>query len=128
MENSIIDIVIRIKNGYMARRSSVVSPHSKFKEKLVEKLVGMNYIKSYSVTGEIKKTMTVELLYQDGVPALTDVKIFSKPGRRYYVSHTNLKPVLSGFGHAVISTSKGIMTDKEARKQKIGGELLFSIW
>lgn len=128
MENSIIDLIIRIKNGYMAHNEFVQSPQSKFKENLVKKLVNLKYIKGYTVKGELKKTMEIELLYEDGVPAMTEVQIFSKPGRRYYVSHKKLKPVLSGFGYSILSTSKGLLTNKEAEKEHLGGELLFNIW
>lgn len=128
MQNSVIDLIIRIKNGYLARKEKIESPYSRYREEIVKKLVNLNFVKKYSVEGEEKKTIYVELLYQDGQPALTDVEIISKPGRRYYVSYKQLKPVLSGFGYSILSTSKGILTNKEAYKQKIGGELLFNIW
>ena len=128
MHNSIIDLIIRIKNGYMARKESVESPYSNFKEAILKKLAALKFIKSYSVSGEIKKNFTIELLYQEGVPAITDVEIFSKPGRRYYITNKKLKPVLSGFGFSLLSKSKGILTNKEAQKERIGGELLFNIW
>lgn len=128
MENSIIDLIIRIKNGYMAHNESIVSPHSKFKENLAKKLTDLKYIKGYKVNGETKKTIDLDLQYVDGVPAVTDVEIFSKPGRRFYVSYNKLKPVMSGFGYSLISTSKGILTNKEAQKERVGGELLFNIW
>ncbi|MCL4363651.1 30S ribosomal protein S8 [Patescibacteria group bacterium] len=72
--------------------------------------------------------MTIELLYQEGQPALTDVKVFSTSGRRYYVSYRELKPVMSGYGFSIISSPQGIVTNKEARLKKLGGELLFNIW
>ncbi|MDO8608971.1 MAG: 30S ribosomal protein S8 [bacterium] len=129
MENSIIDTIIRIKNGYMAHRDTIDTPHSGFKEEIVKKLLALKYIKSYTVSEEkIKKTMTIELLYHENVASLTDVRIFSTPGRRYYVSYKDLKPVLSGYGFSILSTPKGIMTNIEARKLKLGGELLFNIW
>ncbi len=128
MENSIIDLIIRIKNGYLAHKDSIESPYSRYKEELLKKLVGLKFIKTYTVTGELKKHLNIELLYLEGVPAMTDVTIFSKPGRRYYVPHKQLKPVLSGYGYSILSTSKGLLTNKEAHKEKIGGELLFNIW
>ncbi|KKP51249.1 MAG: 30S ribosomal protein S8 [Candidatus Roizmanbacteria bacterium GW2011_GWA2_33_33] len=128
MENSIIDLVIRIKNGYMAKKEIIESPHSKYKEAILKKLMNLKFIESYSVKGKIKKNIIINLSYEEGNPAITDVKIFSKPGMRLYISYKNLKPVLSGFGYSVLSTSKGIMTDREAKKAKLGGELLFSFW
>jgi len=128
MKNSIIDLVIRIKNGYMARKATIESPHSKYKEAVLKKLLDLKFIEGYTVQGEIKKNIIISLSYEEGTPAITDIKIFSKPGMRLYISYKNLKPVLSGFGYSVLSTSKGIMTDREAKKAKLGGELLFSFW
>lgn len=128
MENSIIDLVIRIKNGYMARKETIESPHSNYKEAVLKKLKDLKFIESYVVEGETKKNIVINLSYKEGEPAISDVKIFSKPGMRLYISYKNLKPVLSGFGYSVLSTSKGIMTDREAKKAKLGGELLFSFW
>lgn len=128
MENSIIDLVIRIKNGYMSKKPVIESPHSKYKEAILKKLTGLKFIESYVVEGDIKKNIRINLSYEEGKPAITDVKIYSKPGMRLYISYKNLKPVLSGFGYSVLSTSKGIMTDREAKKAKLGGELLFSFW
>jgi small subunit ribosomal protein S8 len=128
MENSIIDLVIRIKNGYMARKAVIESPHSKYKVAVLKKLLDLKFIDGYSVEGEVKKNILINLKYEEGKPAIEDVKIFSKPGMRLYISYKNLKPVLSGFGYSVLSTSKGIMTDREAKKAKLGGELLFSFW
>ena len=128
MENSIIDLIIRIKNGYMAKKETIESPCSKYKVAVLNKLVSLKFIKGYEVKGEIKKSMTIDLAYEEDKPAISDVKIYSKPGMRLYISYKNLKPVLSGFGYSILSTSKGIMTNKEAKKAKLGGELLFSFW
>jgi len=80
------------------------------------------------VSGDIIKTFDVTLQYNDTEPAITDVKIFSKPGRRIYTNYQDITYVKGGMGHAFISTSKGILTGQEARKIHIGGELLFHIW
>lgn len=128
MENSFIDLIIRIKNGYLAKKEQVMSPYSKFKEIILKKLKELKFIEDYKIIGEAKKEIKIMLLYKDNLPVLTDVKIFSKPGRRYYVSYKELKPVLGGFGYSILSTPKGILTDKEAKKLKVGGELLFNIW
>ena len=128
MENSIIDLIIRIKNGYMAKKETIESPYSKYKEAVLKKLISLKFIKGYEVKGEIKKSMTINLAYEEDKPAISDVKIYSKPGMRLYISYKNLKPVLSGFGYSILSTSHGIMTDREAKKAKLGGELLFSFW
>lgn len=112
----------------MAQRETVDSPYSKFKEEVTKKLVSLKFLKDYTVEGETIKTLKITLEYQDKIPGFTNVKIFSKPGRRYYVSYKELKPVLSGMGHAILSTPKGIKTGKEAKKEKLGGELLFAVW
>ncbi|TRZ52344.1 30S ribosomal protein S8 [bacterium] len=128
MENSIIDLIIRIKNGYMAKRETIESPYSKYKEAILKKLLSLKSIQGYKVEGKLKKNITIELAYEDGKPAISDVKVYSKPGMRLYTSYRKLKPVLSGFGYSIISTPKGIVSDREAKKLKLGGELLFSFW
>ncbi len=128
MNNSIIDLIIRIKNGYLTGKETVISPYSKYRENVLKKLSELKYIKNYRVEGDKIKELVVELLYKESKPALTDVRIFSKPGRRYYTSYRQLRPVLGGYGVSLLSTAKGILTDREARKFKIGGELLFDIW
>jgi small subunit ribosomal protein S8 len=128
MENSFIDLIIRIKNGYLAGKDKVNIPYSRYKENILKKLKELKFVKDYQIIGDVKKEIVVELLYKNKMPALTDIKIYSKPGRRYYVSYRELKPVLSGLGYSILSTSKGILTNIEAKKLKIGGELLFEIW
>lgn len=124
----VIDLIIRLKNGYMAKKEIVSLPFSKFKESVLSKLKALGYVSDYTIEGENKKYFRVELSYNEGQPALTDVKIFSTPGRRWYSSYKDIKSVKGGMGHAIISSSKGIMTDREAKKSQIGGELLFYIW
>jgi len=122
------DLMIRIKNGYMVRRLSVDCLYSRFSQALLDKLQQLGYIQSYSLGKDSKKTITVELRYNNGRPALTDVKIFSKPGQRRYLTKKKLKPVLNNLGHAILSSSLGIVTNHEARKKHVGGEILFEIW
>lgn len=128
MLNPINDLIIRLKNGYMANKETIESPYSVYRGAVIEKLKRFGYIEDYTVMGKIKKTMTIKLIYNDGVPAVTDVKLFSTPGRRWYVGFGELKPVLGGMGYSFISTPQGILTNIEAKKRKVGGELLFSIW
>lgn len=128
MENPAIDLIIRVKNGYLARKEVIESPYGRMREEILKKLIEFKFVKSYKITGDKLKNITIELLYENKIPVFSDVKIYSRPGSRYYVSYRDLKPVLSGYGFSFISTSKGILTNKEARKQKLGGELLFSIW
>src|SRR3989338_5929168 len=128
MSNSIIDLIIRVKNGYSARREHITSPHSNFREEVLKKLESLGYIKNYTVTGDVIKNIDVTLVYENGMPAVTNVKLFSKPGRRWYTTSKKIKSVLGGMGVGILSTPQGIMTNKEAKQKKIGGELLFEIW
>lgn len=130
MENSVTDLIIRIKNGYMARKELIEAPFSRFREEVLKKLVKLKFIRNYKVK-EVRpkvQTILIDLMYDDGQPALTDIRIFSKPGQRNYVSYRALKPILGGLGFSLLSTPKGILTNIEARKLKIGGELLFAVW
>ena len=129
MNSGIIDLIIRIKNGYLAKREVISSPHSKMKEQVLKKLKSLRFIEDYSVeTDGAKKEVTITLKYKQGEPVFTDVTIRSKPGQRWYITVNAIKPVMSGTGYMIISTSKGLMTNVEARKSKLGGELLFEIW
>jgi small subunit ribosomal protein S8 len=128
MTNPAIDLIIRIKNGYMAKKEVIESPHSKMREEILKKLLALKFIKKFNINENKFKKIDIGLLYSGNVPAMTDVRIYSRPGGRHYVSYRDLKPVLSGYGFSFLSTSKGIVTNKEAIKEKLGGELLFSIW
>lgn len=125
---SVIDLIIRIKNGYMAKREQISSPFSKYRESVVRKLKELGYVADYRIEGDIIKNIIIDLRYDEGVPALTDVRVFSTPGRRMYQPYRDVKSVKGGMGHAIISSSKGIVTDREAKKAQVGGELLFYIW
>ena len=125
---TVADFIIRIKNGYMAKRDDVTVIYSKLNESMLAKLKVLHYIEGYEMTGDVKKNITINLRYDDEVPAITDVKIFSTPGRRWYTTYKDVRPVLGGMGTSLISTSKGVMTAAEVKKHKIGGELLFEIW
>jgi len=127
MENSFIDLIIRIKNGYLARKEKIEVLRSNFNLNILKKLKELKYIKEYKEKDDGRK-VEVELLYNNNQPALTDVKIHSKMGRRIYRGYRKLKPVLNGLGFSIISSSKGIITNVEAKKLKVGGELLFDIW
>lgn len=129
MNNLPIDLMIRIKNGYLARKEVITGPFSKMNLAILEKLKKFGFIKDFNVKEEKnKREIEIILNYDKGENVFTDIKIYSKPGRRWYVSYKELKPVMGGMGISILSTSKGILTDKESKKLKIGGELLFSIW
>lgn len=123
----IIDLIIRIKNGYMAGKEKIESPYSKFREAVLQKLKKLKYIEDYKVVGNGIKKINITLT-TDKDKRFTDVRPVSKPGQRIYIAVSELKPVMSGLGYAIISTPNGIKTNIEAKKDQIGGELLFYIW
>jgi len=112
----------------MAKIEYVSTPHSKYREAVLLKLKELGYIDSFEVSGEILKNIEIKLRYIDGVPALTDVKLYSKPGKRIYTPYRDVKKVKGGMGYALLSSSKGIVTGAQARKDRVGGELLFHVW
>lgn len=128
MSVSYIDLIIRIKNGYLAKKEVIEAKYSRLNEEILKKLKINKFIKDFQIKEERVKKIIVYLNYEEKEPIFTDIKIYSKPGRRWYCSYRDIKPVLGGLGLSIISTSKGVITDKEAKKSKIGGELLFSIW
>jgi small subunit ribosomal protein S8 len=125
----IADMIIQLKNASSVKRSSVSLPYSKEKQAIAEILEREGYLKAVTKKGKkIKKMIEVELIYPEGRPKIRGVKRVSKPSRRVYISYKAARPVKSGYGLAIITTPKGILTDSEARKEKVGGELLFNIW
>ena len=131
MTDPIADMLTRIRNGMQAKMETVdVVPVSKVKTELARILKEEGYITKYEVSGEgIQKKMTVTLKYSgDKRPVITGIKRISKPGLRVYTKGDNVPKVLNGLGIAIISTSNGMMTDKEARKQHAGGEVVAYVW
>ncbi len=126
--DSIADYITRIRNAGNAKNTTTDIPYSKLKENVSKLLVEKGYIKNFTViTAEQFPFIRVELKYaEDGSPAIKEITRVSKPGRRIYKGK-DLKKYLGGLGLFIISTSKGVITDKEAREQGIGGEVLFRI-
>jgi small subunit ribosomal protein S8 len=124
------DLIIRITNAGAVKHAVVSIPFSNFKHAIAEKLKSAGYITSIDKKGKkIKKTIDITLKYaEDGTHVINGVKRISKPGRRMYKSVLEINPVRYGYGTLILSTPAGIKTDKEARKEKIGGEALFEIW
>jgi small subunit ribosomal protein S8 len=121
----VADLLIRIKNGYMANLKQVAVVNTKLSQAILTILRDQGYVGSFKVD---QNQVLVELVYVDKKAVLNDVKRVSKPGRRVYVSHQKLPKVLNGHGLAIISTPKGVMTDTEARKQVLGGEVMAFVW
>lgn len=128
MQDKVGDLLIRIKNGYMARRGEVLVLRSKLNLAICKLLVKEGFIKECKEgEREIEIILKYEGLSRKN-PALTDVKRVSKPGRRVYMGNKSLPYVQGGLGIAIISTPKGVMTDKTARKEGVGGEVMAFVW
>ncbi|MBP6913514.1 MAG: 30S ribosomal protein S8 [Candidatus Levybacteria bacterium] len=122
------DFLIQIKNGYMARKKQLVVPYAKIVLSMGEILAKEGYIKTAEVTDNNgRKMITIQLLYKNKRPALKDVKLVSKPSLHRYVTKSRIKRFAGNFGISVVSTSRGVMTGKEALQQGVGGELLCEI-
>lgn len=124
----IADFLIRIKNACLVKKKLVEMPWSKMKEKMAEILVKEGFLKSAKVKGEKFKILALELKYGGKRPAITEVKRISKPGVRIYEKVNKIPKVRQGVGITIISTPQGLMTDKEARKNHQGGEIICQIW
>lgn len=125
----IADFLTRIRNASKARKPRVDIPSSNMKKNLAEILKKQNFIKDYSLVDDNKQNIIrVELKYASGSPAISGLKRISKPGLRVYKNSKELPRVLNGLGVAVISTPRGLLTDKEARTQSVGGEIVCYIW
>lgn len=124
-----IDLLTRIKNAQAVKKEKLKAPFSQMDMKVAEILVRRGFIKSVEKKGRMpKRIIDIKLRYDDGQRAINGIKLVSKPSRRIYVGYKELRPIKHGYGVSVISTSKGIMTGREARRQKLGGEFLFEIW
>jgi len=126
----IADMLTRIRNAVTNKKDSVKIPFSKTKQSIAELLLNEGFIKSISVSGEgIDKEISVELKYgPHREKVIQGIKRISKPGLRIYAGYEDLPKVLNGLGIAVISTNKGLLTDKQARELKVGGEVLAYVW
>ena len=125
MTDPIADMLTRIRNGQKARMVSVSMPASKAKEAVAKVLKDEGYIVGYSTEGEgATSTLSVELKYFDGVPVIERIQRASSPGLRVYRGKQDLPKVLGGLGVAIVSTSAGVMSDRQAREKGIGGEVL----
>jgi small subunit ribosomal protein S8 len=125
MTDPIADMLTRIRNGLKARKVSVAMPASKEKEAIAAVLQDEGYITSFATSGDgATKTLTVELKYYEGAPVIETVKRISKPGLRVYRGKEDLPKVLGGLGIAIVSTSAGVMSDRQARAKGVGGEVI----
>ena len=130
MTDPISDFLTHLRNASKAGLAQCVSPHSKLKESLATILKSEGFVRDVTTGTDENghKTVVVTMKYVDNVPVLTGLKRSSTPGRRLYTGYADIPRVLNGLGIAIISTSKGLLKDQDARRQKLGGELVCTVW
>lgn len=130
MTDPLGDMLTRIRNGHMRRRSQVSCPASRLKENVLSVLKREGYIRNYHRRGALspRSELVIELKYYEGEPVIREISRVSKPGRRVYSSVRNMPRVRGGLGVTIVSTAKGVMTDHEARTANIGGEILCRVF
>jgi len=124
MQDPIADMFTRIRNGQMAQKVSVAMPSSKLRVAVAEVLKSEGYISDFAVSGDVKPTLEVTLKYFQGKKVIETIERVSRPGLRIYKKKDELPKVMGGLGIAIVSTSKGVMTDRAARKAGMGGEII----
>jgi len=129
LSDPIADMLTRIRNASKVLKKEAIVGYSKNKHAIAKVLKKEGFLEKVGVRGKAQnKELVLKLKYKNKEPAIRTLKRISKPGRRIYQTYKNLPKVLSGYGIAVVSTSKGVMTAKEARKKKIGGEVICKVW
>ena len=130
MSDPLGDMLTRIRNGQNARKSVVSSPASRFRSNVLEVLKREGYIRNY-LSVDIRpglKELQIELKYHEGQPVISEIKRVSRPGRRVYYGIRDLPRVYNGLGIAILSTPRGVLSDNEARTEKVGGEVLCHVF
>ena len=123
------DMFTRIRNGQMRNLDTIVVPHSKFRINILEILKIEGYINNYHIDKkDNKQSLKIDLKYYEGLPVIKEIKRISKPGRRVYSRANSIPKVMNGLGLAILSTPKGVMSDTEARKQNVGGEIICRVF
>lgn len=130
MTDPIGDLITRIRNSYLAHQKQTRASYSAIKENLAKILLKEGYLKKISVEGKKpqEKELVLELKYQNKEPVITQIKRVSKPSLKVYLQAKDLKPFRGIFGIRILSTSQGLMTDKEAKKKNLGGEVICELW
>ncbi len=130
MNDPVSDFLTRLRNASKAGLAECVTPHSKLKESLALILKSEGYVSDVTTGADDRghKTVIVKMKYIDNSPAITNLSSVSTPGRRLYFGYTEIPRVLNGLGISILSTSKGLLKDKDARRQKVGGEIICNVW
>jgi small subunit ribosomal protein S8 len=129
MSDPLGDMLTRIRNAQMRKKSKVTTPGSRLRERVLDVLQAEGYIRGYAQVDENGKAeLEIELKYYDGEPVLREIERVSRPGRRVYASVKNIPRVSNGLGVSILSTPKGVMSDSDARDQNVGGEVLCRVF
>ena len=128
LSDPIGDMLARIKNAQVRNHSKVSLPSSKFKAKIADVLKSEGYIIDYKIDEEKKPSIEINLKYNSGNPVINTIERISKPGRRIFSSASSLPKINNGLGIAIVSTPQGVMTDVDARKKKLGGEIICKVF
>ena len=128
MQDPVSDMLTRIRNAQARNKAVVSMPASKLKVAIAEVLQQEGYVEGFNVDGETKPTLTVNLKYFEGQPVIEEIKRVSRPGLRVYRDQSALPSVRGGLGVAIVSTNKGLMTDRAARAAGVGGEVLCTVF
>jgi len=130
MTDPIADLLTRIRNGCRGRRDQVSLPHSRTKEAIARLLADEGYLRDVEVSGDgVKKSIVLHIRYSDGGdPVLTGIRRISRPGLRRYTSAADAPRVRGGLGISILSTPIGLLSDREARRRKVGGEVICEVW
>jgi small subunit ribosomal protein S8 len=128
MQDSLADMLTRIRNAQMAEKQTVSMPSSKLKAAVAQVLQDEGYINGFGVEESAKSQLTIELKYFEGKPVIEEIDRYSRPGLRQYSGSSKLPNVRGGLGVAIVSTSKGVMTDRAARAAGVGGEVLCTVF
>ena len=128
LSDPIGDMLARIKNAQVRNHSKVSLPSSKFKSKIADVLKAEGYIIDYKINDDKKPSIEINLKYNSGNPVINTIERISKPGRRIFSSANSLPKINNGLGIAIVSTPQGVMTDIDARKKKLGGEIICKVF
>ena len=128
MQDPIADLLTRIRNAQLAGHEDVDVPHSKLKVEIVRVLQEEGYINSYQVVEGTRRVVQISLKYSKGVPVIEEIKRISRPGLRIYKDSDSVPSINGGLGIAIVSTNRGVMTDRKARKDGVGGEVLCTVF
>lgn len=129
--DSIADFITIIRNGVMVSKSFVTAPHSHMRESIAQILKDEGFIHDFTIINtdsDVKKRIKISLKYVDGESAIHEIQRISKPGRRVYVGSKEIKPVIGQLGVSILTTSRGVIANKQAKKLSVGGEVICTVW